>query len=186
MTNNTSIQTRHWWLFIVRAIVLIGLGIWVLYTPATSYIALSMLFGAAVLAAGIAELVHALGNRDAPLWWLRFIAGVIDLILGVLLVTHVVASMLVLPYVVSAFFLVRGIALSTLAPAIRGFIWMFAGGLLMVFFAIIILLNPVYGVFTIVSWAGVGLIIAGIINGVLATRLSGINERQKKLNNYQQ
>jgi uncharacterized membrane protein HdeD (DUF308 family) len=184
MENNTSIQTRHWWLFILRGIVLVGLGIWVLYTPLGSYVALSFLFSAAVLVAGVAELVHAVGNRHAPLWWLRFIAGVIDLALGVLLITHAVASMLVLPYVVSAFFLVRGIALSTLAPAIRGFIWMFAGGLLMVFFAIIILLNPAYGVFTIVSWAGVGLIIAGVINGLLAARLFAINNRQEKLNNY--
>src|SRR4051812_43806761 len=110
MANNAFIATRHWWLFILRGIVLICLGIWLLYAPVSSYIALSLLFGAAVLAAGIAELVHAFGNRHAPLWWLRLMAGLIDLVLGTLLITHAVASMLVLPYVVAAFFLVRGIA----------------------------------------------------------------------------
>jgi uncharacterized membrane protein HdeD (DUF308 family) len=166
-------QTRHGWLFILRGVIFLLLGIWVTRTPASSYTIFSLMVGLAVIASGVTELIHAAYNHLIGFSWLRMVAGVIELGLGALLITHLAVEIAALPYVTAVFFLARGLSLATLAPAIRGFMWMMAGGLMMVLFAVITVLNPAYGITTATLWIGLGFIIAGIVNILLFIRLSG-------------
>jgi uncharacterized membrane protein HdeD (DUF308 family) len=167
---------RHWWMFLLRGLLFVFLGIYMFNAPMRSYVALSLLFGILVLIAGVIELIHAFSNRHSRSWLWHLVVGVIDLVLGIILVSNVTVSMSVLPFVLGVWFLVRGISLFTFASAVRKSFWVIAGGILTVLFALLIMFNPAFGAMTIVVWTALAFIVAGIFNGLLAFRLKAAND----------
>jgi uncharacterized membrane protein HdeD (DUF308 family) len=144
--------------------------------PGRSYMALSLLFGAIILVAGVAELIHAYGNRHDSGWGWRLFAGIIDLILGIILVSNIEVSMRVLPFVMGIWFLFRAVSLFTFATVVRPSLWVIIGGILTTLFALLVMFNPVFGAMTIVVWTAIAFIIAGIFNLVLGFRLKATND----------
>jgi hypothetical protein len=173
---------RHWWMFLLRGLLFILLGIYMISAPFRSYVALSFLFGVIILLAGIAELLYAYANRHTGGWGWRLLLGIIDLGLGIILVTNVVVSMSVLSFVVGIWFLFKGFSLLSFAGILHRSFWIIAGGILTILFALLIIFNPVIGAMTIVLWTAYGFIIAGIFNGLLAFRLKDANDILGKKN----
>lgn len=169
-------RLRHWWMFLLRGLLFIFLGVYMLSAPLRSYAALSLLFGILVLIAGVVELIHAFSNRHTNSWWWHLLVGVIDLVLGIILVSNLTVSMSVLPFVLGAWFLVRGVSLLTFATAVQRSFWVIAGGILTILFALLVMFNPAFGAITIVIWTAIAFIIAGIFNGLLAFRLKAAND----------
>ncbi|MDB5155000.1 MAG: protein of unknown function rane [Mucilaginibacter sp.] len=164
-------NTWHWWMFLLRGLLFILLGIYMLSAPLTSYVALSFLFGIIILLAGITELLYAYANRHTGGWGWRFLLGIIDLVLGIILVTDVSVSMSVLPFLVGIWFLFKGFSLLGFASLLHRPFWMIAGGILMILFALLIIFNPAIGAMTIVLWTAFAFIITGIFNSLLAFSL---------------
>src|SRR5690242_3297721 len=98
-------NTIHWWIFLLRGLLFILLGIYMLSSPLRSYMALSFLFGLIIILAGIAELVHAFANRHVKSWIWHLLVGIIDLVLGFILVSHLAVTMSILPFIVGIWFL---------------------------------------------------------------------------------
>ena len=163
-------------MFLLRGLLFILLGVYMFSAPFRSYVALSLLFGIIVLIAGVVELIHAFSNRHTRSWWWHLLVGIIDLVLGIVLVSNITVSMTVLPFVLGVWFLFRGVSLLTLSSAVRQSFWVIAGGILTILFALLLMFNPAFGAITIVSWTAVAFIIAGIFNGLLAFRLKAAND----------
>ncbi|HEY0176732.1 MAG TPA: DUF308 domain-containing protein [Pedobacter sp.] len=176
MEVNIKDHIKYWWAFLLRGLLFMLLGTYMLSAPARSYVALSLFFGVVVLIAGVIELLHVFSNRRADGRWWRIIAGLIDVVLGIILVSHVVVSMSVLPFFLASWFLVRGIALFSFAASTRHPAWLIAGGALTVLFALLVMFNPVLGAMTIVAWTAVAFIVTGLFNGLLAFRLKDAND----------
>ncbi|WP_183577929.1 HdeD family acid-resistance protein [Mucilaginibacter sp. X5P1] len=167
---------KHWWLFLLRGILFILLGIYMISAPLVTFVALSMLFGIVIVLGGAAELVHAYANRYVVGWSWRFLLGLIDVALGFILIFDVKLSITVLPLAVGLWFLFRGFSLFSFASVMRRSGWMMLAGVIIVLFALLVMFNPAFGAMTIVLWAASAFIVTGIINTILAFRLKAVNE----------
>jgi uncharacterized membrane protein HdeD (DUF308 family) len=97
--------------------------------------------------------------------------GLIDIILGIILMSHISASVTVLRIIVGIWFLFRGISLLGFS-GILGKSWILAlGGVLTILFGLLVLFNPVFGSMTIILWIAFAFILTGIFNILLAFSL---------------
>ncbi len=75
---------RHWWLFLLRGIAAVVLGVLAFAWPAITFVTLLLLFGIYALADGVLALAAAImGTGTAPRWWLA-IVGIAGLGAGVM------------------------------------------------------------------------------------------------------
>ncbi|MBS1501717.1 MAG: DUF308 domain-containing protein [Bacteroidetes bacterium] len=161
-------RLRHWWVFLIRGLIFILLGIYMIARPASGFAALGFLLGLMILLAGVSELLHVVRDRSAfNRGWHLFI-GIIDIILGLILVSHVWASATILRIIVGIWFLFRGISLLSFSGLLRRSWLMIAGGIIVIIFALMVLFNPVFGAMTVVLWTALALIITGVFNVMLA------------------
>jgi uncharacterized membrane protein HdeD (DUF308 family) len=167
---------KHWWLFLLRGILFVLLGIYMISTPLVTLVVLSVLFGIVIVFGGISELIHAYVNRYVVGWSWRFLLGLIDVALGFILIFDIKLSITVLPFAVGLWFLFRGFSLFSFASVMRRSGWMILSGVIIVLFALLVMFNPAFGAMTIVLWAASAIIITGIVNVILSFRLRKANE----------
>lgn len=104
-------KPKYWWLSLLVGIISIIMGVWSLVTPDTTLVALTIFFIAMFFISGITDIVYALYNRKTSNnWGWALAGGIIDIILGVLLVSlplPVITTMLV--YFVGFWILFRSV-----------------------------------------------------------------------------
>jgi len=162
---------RHWWVILIRGLLFIFLGIYMIASPAGSFAALGFLFGLIILLAGCVELLHA--TRDSAVssrrWHLML--GIIDVVLGIVLMGHITASVTILRIIVGIWFLFMGVSLFNFAQHAGRSLALTIGAVLIVIFALFILFNPTFGDMTIILWIAIAFIITGVFNVWLGFRL---------------
>lgn len=162
---------RHWWVFVLRGILFIMVGIYVFLSPVSAYLALSFLFGLIILLAGIAELMHTYQDRSSANRGWHLFVGLVDLILGIILLSNLAASMDVMRVILGVYFLFRGLSMFSFRGFARRPAWILAGAIVVLLFGILVIANPVFGAATIIIWTGMAFIITGILNVMLGLRM---------------
>lgn len=169
---------RYWWLMLLIGLALLALGVLVFVYPAQSYAGMAVIFGWVILASGVLEVVlsasndHFLTGRG---WMLA--GGVIQIILGLILVFNVALSAVTLPIVLGFWLLFRGFNTIGLggdmrALGVAGSGWTICGGVLLLLCALWMLFQPlVFGTAFVVVWLGVGLLFAGVSAVALSFQL---------------
>ncbi len=169
---------RYWWLMLLIGIALLALGILVFVYPAQSYTGMAVVFGWVILASGILEVVLSASNDHFVTgrgWMLA--GGIIQIILGLILVFNVALSAATLPLVLGFWLLFRGFSTIGLggdmrAMGIDGSGWTIASGVLLLLCALWLLFQPlVFGTAFVLVWVGIGLLFAGIAALSLAFQL---------------
>ncbi|MBS1527412.1 MAG: DUF308 domain-containing protein [Bacteroidetes bacterium] len=161
-------RLRNWWVFLIRGLLFILLGIYMIARPASGFAALGFLLGFIILVAGISELLHVVRDRGAfNRGWHLFI-GILDILIGLILLSHIAASETILRIIVGIWFLFRGISLISFSGLLRRSWLMIIGGIIVIVFALLVLFNPVFGAMTIVLWTAIALIVTGVFNIMLA------------------
>lgn len=161
---------RLWWVFILRGILFILLGIYLFASPASGYLALSFLFGLTIFLAGVAELIRAYKDKGTGNRGWHLFAGLIDLLLGLVLMSNLAASMTVLRFIVGFYFLFKAVSVLTYRRHISSW-WLVLGGLIVLLFVILIWVNPVFGAMTILIWTALAFIVTGVLNVMLGLRM---------------
>ena len=73
-----------------------------MFSPLSSYVALSIVFSISMLISGILEIIFSLSNRKGvPSWGWYLVGGIIDLILGIYLIAYPMVSMEVIPFIIA-------------------------------------------------------------------------------------
>jgi uncharacterized membrane protein HdeD (DUF308 family) len=140
-------------------------------SPASAYLALSFMFGLVILLAGIAELLHAYQDKgSANRGWHLFV-GLVDLILGLILLSHLAASMDIMRIIIGFYFLFRGLSLFNFRRRALGKWWVIIGAIIVLTFGILVMANPVFGAMTIIIWTGLAFLVTGILNIMLGMRM---------------
>lgn len=169
---------RHWWLLLVVGIALLAVGIVVFIYPARSYLDLSVLFGWLILFSGVMEVVLAARSRHFVTgrgWMLA--GGIIEIILGAILVFNVALSAVTLPIFLGFWLLMRSFSTIGLASdmhvlGIRGSGWTVLTGVLLLICSLWMLLQPLaFGTTAVVVWVGLSLLFAGISTVSLSLQL---------------
>ncbi len=155
---------RHWWVFVLRGLLFITAGIYMLLSPASSYAALGFFFGLIIFVAGVGELLHATGGHHPLKRRRHLLLGIIDLILGLVLMAYLVASMDILRVIVGLWFLFRGISLVSFSWFLGRSLFLIIGGILTAIFGLLIIFNGVFGSLTIIIFMSIALLVSGLFN----------------------
>lgn len=179
LLKNVKNISRKWFLLLVLGFILIAVGIWVFFTPLLSYITLSVLFAFTFLVAGIIEITYAISTRASAHWGWTLASGIIDFIVGMILVLMPGISMLVLPLYIGFAILFRGMTNVGWSLALRrqkSPDWgiLLAIGILGMLFALILLWNPLFAGLTIVYYTAFAFVVTGIYDVYMSLRLRRI------------
>lgn len=178
LLENSKRAIRYWWLLLLAGIALFILGIIVFVYPMQSYVGMSVLFGWVILATGIVEVILSAANKHyvTGRGWL-LAGGIIEIILGLILIFNLALSAVTLPIVLGFWLLFRGFSAIGLggdmnAMNITGAGWTIVAGVLLLLCALWILFQPlVFGTTAVVVWVGISLLFAGVAAITMSVQL---------------
>src|ERR1700744_79573 len=158
---------RYWWIFILLGCALILLGLGVMNHPVATFATLSVAFAIVFIVNGLLEITFAISNyRAVHGWGWHLAGGILDLMIGALLVVNPVITAGGPPHFVGFWLMFRSIAiigrsfdLPLLWPE-KG--WLMLLGVAGVIFSFMILWNPDLGIFTLVVWTAFAFISIGL------------------------
>ena len=107
--NEIQHSVKNWWTSLLLGIVYIIVALWLMFSPVSTYVALSIIFSVSMLISGILEIIFALSNRKGvPSWGWYIVGGLIDLVLGIYLIAYPMVSMEVIPFIIAFWLMFRG------------------------------------------------------------------------------
>ena len=174
---------RHWWLLMLAGLLAIAAGICVFVFPVESYVTLSILFGTLMLITGAVQLIIAStsGNYLMMRGYI-IVGGVLDVILGIFLCVYPGISLFLLPIMMGFWLMYHSFMIIALGGdmstfKISGNGMMILGGILLLLLSIFVLVDPFsVGVVTVLTVAGVGLILLGVLMCAISVVLKEIGK----------
>jgi uncharacterized membrane protein HdeD (DUF308 family) len=159
---------KHWYLILLLGIIFIVAGIWVFITPAAAYFTLCVFFSVTFLITGVIEIYFSILYRKAlDSWGWSLVFGILDFLVGVILISQPQISIAVLPLFVGFVVLFRSIMAIGWAIELKKYKTLNWGmsltaGILGVLFSLILLWNPVFAGLTLVFYTGFAFVMVGI------------------------
>ena len=160
---------RNWWLVVALGVLMSAVGVAVFLFPDISYWAMSLIFGILMLISGVSYIWLAATNQRGVVGrgWVMA-GGIIEVLLGVVLTAAPGITAMTLPLFLGFWLLIRSFALMGVGAdmssiRIRGSGWTMFSGVVLMLFAIIIVMQPLYfGVDVVIGWVGATLVLFGI------------------------
>ncbi|MDX5414233.1 MAG: HdeD family acid-resistance protein [Rhodobacterales bacterium] len=167
---------RSWWVFLLRGLAAIGLGLACFFWPALTLSVLVLLLGAYVLVDGVLGLIDAVRNRDRlPRVWPLVLDSLLGIVFGGLTLFMPGLTALVLLMFVAAWAVIGGLVRIIVAFQIRREItgeWLLIiSGILSILFGGLLAALPQVGLVTLVWLVGFYAVAFGILFVILAFRL---------------
>jgi len=180
--NQTLLKTvknsvKNWWVYLLTGIFFVIMSIWVMLTPLSSYIGLSVFFSILMFLSGLAELMFVASNsKEIDGWGWYLAAAIIDFLIGLILLIYPSITMTILPLLVAFWIMFKGFAAVGISLDLRnykanGWGWLLFAGIVAILFAFLIIANPVIGGVSIVYATSLALLCIGIFRIGLALRL---------------
>lgn len=181
--NNMDQQqpVKHWYLPLILGIVYIAVGIWVIFTPVASYVALAIFFALAFLISGILGIIYAISNRQTISGWgWSLAAGIVELLIGILLIARIDLTIVTLALFVGFALLFRSImaifwSFEVKKMEVSGWGGLLALGILGVILAFILLWNPILAGLTVVVYTSAAFITLGGFQIYFSFKLKKLN-----------
>jgi uncharacterized membrane protein HdeD (DUF308 family) len=168
-----------WWLVLLRAIAAILLGILLFANPGALLMVIMIYIGVYWLIDGIFTVIASLrGRKNLEHWGGAIFTGIISILAGLAVLSQPVLSALLtttfFAYLVGFLAIVSGI--SSLVSGFRlhkasGEWSMIIGGLMSLLFGLLLVFNPLFSSFVLLSMAGIFALIGGIILLLFAIRM---------------
>lgn len=171
-----NFYSNYWWIFLLRGIFALVLGLLAIVWPGATFTTLVVFFGAYLFIAGTFAVIGAIAaRRTSENWGVFLLSGIVGIILGILTIINPFATGAALIYLVAFWAVVAGLFEIIIAIRLRKVItgegWYIAGGLLTIFFGILLLSNPVAAAVTLTWIFGFYAIITGVMLISLSFRL---------------
>ncbi len=184
-------SVKNWWLYLIIGILLILGSIYIFMTPLATFVSLAMVFSVMMLLDGIGTIITSITNRDIIKGWGWHLAiGIIGTLIGIGLITHPAVTMIILPFYVGFWTLMKGSFLIGISFDMKsndsGSWWMMLLlGILVAIFAMLMILNPIFGASAIVNLTGFTILLTGIALVFLSFKLhhikGNINELKENI-----
>ena len=159
---------RHWYLLLVLGIIFIIIGTCAIITPALTYLSLAILFSITFFVTGILQIIFSISYRkQSDDWGWALAAGILDFIIGLILIMNPQISMITLPLFVGFVVMYRSIldigwSIELKKYGVSNWGWLLVAGILGAIFSFILLWNPVFAGLTVAVLTGIALITLGI------------------------
>ncbi|GLU56927.1 HdeD family acid-resistance protein [Dyadobacter frigoris] len=170
VTTQAPYTIKPGWISFLLGFLFILIGIWVLITPAESYLALSVIFSITFLVNGIFEIFSAASSQKSSNRGWVLAGGIFDLLLGIMLISNPLITAGILPFYVGFGLMFRSmmaIGVSFQFSGIKGWGWLLFLGIGGLIFSFMLLRNPVFAGMTIVTFTGLAFLVIGIFRLVL-------------------
>ena len=177
----TYTASRYWWIFLLRGIVALLVGLLALFVPGVTFASLVIFLGAYMFMDGILSIIAGISARKRAREWKWYIvSGIFGVLIGVITFLNPFATAVALVYTAALWAIVVGVVEMVIAfrlrKEIRGEGWYIAGGILTIIFGILILANPATGALTLTMVFGIYAIIAAVMLMSLGFRLKRRNK----------
>ncbi len=186
MTNivsKVSHSVKNWWVFLLIGILMIVGAIWMFKTPIESFVGLSVFFSVLILMSGLLNIFYVLGNKnDLDNWGIYLAGGVLDVIVGLILLNYPGITMLLFSLFIGFWLLFRGVSTITAAFKYKkdgeeGWLWIMIFGFLIVIFAFMSIINPLIGAAYLVFTLAFSFLLLGVVNVYLSFKLKNVKSR---------
>ncbi|WP_448134677.1 HdeD family acid-resistance protein [Stenotrophomonas rhizophila] len=170
-----SLVARSWWVLLLYGLVALVFGAVAILQPLAAATALVWAIGVMAVVEGVISLVALFGgNSGVSRGWLAVYA-LASLVFGVLAVINPLATASVLVLLLAVWLIVAGIHRIVFAVRVRRHIqgeWLLIlSGVLAIVLGALLVANPLAGVAVTTLWIGIGSLIYGVLQVVVAFRL---------------
>ncbi len=178
---------KNWWVSLLLGVLYVGLAIFMMFFPGDSLIALALVFSITMFATGFFEIIFAVSNKNVLDGWGWYLTGgIIDLILGLVLICLPIVSVAVIPFLVAFWFMFRGFSAIGVATDMsrygwKNWGWYLAFGILAVICSFAIIFQPAVGALVAVYMAAFAFMFIGFFRIMLAFDLKKLKDHNDKL-----
>ncbi|MDY0953645.1 DUF308 domain-containing protein [Stenotrophomonas rhizophila] len=170
-----SLLARSWWVLLLYGLVALVFGAVAILQPLAAATALAWAIGVMAVVEGVISLVALFGgNSGVSRGWLAVYA-LASLVFGVLAVINPLTTASVLVLLLAVWLIVAGIHRIVFAVRVRRHIqgeWLLIlSGVLAIVLGALLVANPLAGVAVTTLWIGIGSLIYGVLQVVVAFRL---------------
>lgn len=133
---------QHRWLFFFEGLLLILFGILAIGVPQVFTVGVTLFIGWLLIFSGIFQAFRGWKTRETEGFWPTLFSSVLNIIVGILLLTYPIQGVLSLTLLLTIFFLLEGIYKIYLSLVIKPFPqwgWVFFSGIIALLLGIIIL-----------------------------------------------
>ena len=108
--NEIKHSVKNWWTSLLLGIVYIIVALWLMFSPLSSYVALSIVFSISMLISGILEIIFSLSNRKGvPSWGWYMAFGILAIICALIILWQPAVGALYVVYMISFTFFIIGL-----------------------------------------------------------------------------
>jgi len=178
---NPKKTTISWWMYLIKGALIVVLGIWMLKMPMESFNAMLLFIGLIIVIGGVLETFLAVYYRKAlKEWGWNFSAGILDILVGVLLIANPDAILLLITLFISFWLVLRGVltiweAMELRKESQKKWKWILLLGILLMLLAIVLIWHPQVLGLTIIFWIAISFISLGVFRIVLAFKLLSLS-----------
>jgi uncharacterized membrane protein HdeD (DUF308 family) len=168
-----------WWLWLVRGILAIIIGILFLTRPGSSMVALAMVIGAYFLIDGVISLFHGFGKQpEGQSRWGLIIWGIVAILAGLSLLGNPILGGMSLVLVIGVWAIIFGVVEIFTGikyrDMISGEFWLILGGIAAIVFGFLIFRQPIDGVAATAMLLGIWSLISGAVLVLLSFKVKGL------------
>jgi uncharacterized membrane protein HdeD (DUF308 family) len=178
--NTEKIEKReltYWWFPMLFGIIFILIGFWILKAPVESLKTLTKVIGVIIAVSGIAQVLFTATNRRGiPGWGFQFSGGIIDMVIGVVLIVNPAILLKIITLFVGVWLIFNSVTIIMKAAEARKanhtyWKWELILGVALLLTAILFFWHPMILGTTIGLWTALAFIILGVFRIVLTFRL---------------
>jgi uncharacterized membrane protein HdeD (DUF308 family) len=162
-------------LFLIQGGVMVLAGVLALIFPALASAGLLTLLGWLLILSGAVEIISLFGATKVPYFWLQLVTVTLQIIVGLLLISHPEAGLVAVTFLMLVLFLVGGITRVVFALMIRpmnDWVWVLVSGLVAIGCALVLFADlPEAASWLLGVLLGVQLIAIGGAQALMAWRL---------------
>ena len=176
--------SRNWWVFVLRGIGAIALGILAFVAPGPTLVALIAVFAAYAIFDGVLAITAGVSVESGPRW-LFIVGGILGIVVGLLTINRPDVTAIALVYLIAVWAVATGVAEAVAAYQFRQVLeneWLLAiSGVISVAFGLVLIVSPGDGVFAVLWLIGFYALIAGVMYVGAGLRLRGVHEKLQPL-----
>lgn len=166
---------KYWWLFLIRGLLGIALGVFALIFPAATLWAFLLLIGAYLLVDGIATIAKAIQIfRSDRQWWVLLLEGILGVVVGILIFALPGISLVTLALLVGYWAFITGVLALVSAFRLRTHVkgeWLYlVFAVVSILFGLYVIVVPAAGLIYITLMISIYGFVAGITMIGLAFR----------------
>lgn len=165
---------KHWGWYLVLGIALIVIGLYCVYAEGITTVVSVLVLGAILFVAGIFRIIGAFMTRGAGHIILTLLVGVLDIIVGLMLMEHPALSALTITLFVAALLVFAGVFrfFSALWLQMPQYGWIALSGVISIILGILLWVQwPISAIWFIGYAVGLSFVFEGIAFTSLALRL---------------